>query len=223
MFLPYEPTYKGIPEAFSIQSEMWSSNQLEWLYSNQSDSAFWTKLWGFRLLICMRTERLRSRGRHSFPYKPAPPLALREHFPFPPKTEDCVSWLSWMSQRRTDQRGADQKTKAQQSRPVQPKADHGGAEQRRLAGEEPDPKSASQPCCFHSRAVSQLSCFALYIVSFFTAPKLRIPIGIKLVPMPTIWQMLYIPSNWNRNKGLKRKFKRSQQKNAKNELRFVHF
>ena len=69
------------------------TNQSGFILTNQ-ESAYWTNQ---TVKICdphLYEDGPKTRYGVFCPCKPVPLLAQGVHFPFPPKTEDCVFWLS---------------------------------------------------------------------------------------------------------------------------------
>lgn len=156
-------------EAFPVLLELWSSNQSEWLYSNQSglplgptklhsleslheDRPMWGPGAGTSVLISQLPSGSES-TLSLFIKDWRLSLAEQKHW-------RCLAGHSRASCR------------TEQSCPV---------------GEGPGPRAALQLCCFPSHTVSQFSCFALNKVSLSPHPKLGIPVGTELAPMTTNW------------------------------------
>lgn len=73
---------------YSLASSL--ANQNGSILSNQ-DSAFCSKLQGFRVLICMKIDQSGSRSRGFCLFKTIFPLVWRVHFSFTLKAEACIS------------------------------------------------------------------------------------------------------------------------------------
>ena len=166
----------------SNRSYVASTNQSGFILTNQG-GAFWTKLWGFGVLICLRTDQSGTRGGNLCLFKPAPLWLLDCYFPFHPRLKSAFS-IGWAEtlrgltrakwsipvQARTDQHRAEQTSRTELSSQagtwLQDRLQPWSFQGRAIS------QAVRQPGCFHSPAVSQLSCFALNKMSSFTTPQI---------------------------------------------------
>ena len=167
VFLPSEPALQrsswvlsqpeGLKLSPSNQNCTSLTNQSGSILTNQN-SAFWTKLGGFGVLICMVTDQSGTRDRTT---------VYISHLPLHSGSTLCLHFKDWRlcfpgwaeTPKMAEQCSAEQ-TGTELSKSYQGTADQHRAEQSRGVGH-PGPRAASQ---------SQLSCFALNKVSVFIVP-----------------------------------------------------